>query len=1037
MLQIKQDHEDLIPSFSDNEHELLASTRDRIVRRRSSKACDQCRRAKSKCRRFGDSPCQNCITLGVECTFLGPSRKRGPAKGYLSDLELKLHQMEALIGVLLASKDPRATSLITDMSKDAAARDIINRVDTSLVGTHPFDGSDHSNQKASSTSVGRRIATELADSTHEWQRHLGQIISGHDPSRPAPIPDRGGTASHNTFSELTYGSAHPEATIKGNPLLQISSSSPRPHGPPFAMAQQSHPPPLASSTFSDVINTDSRSSSPTRRTRHDPLTPVTVGSPGLTGGSSGHRSDLRHARSTTFSEGNSPEHSDSEELHDALGQLSLDDASQLRYHGKASGLHLLGQTDRIDNRAENGIWHFPPARVWPPAEKPIERARALFASDFGIQLPPKEHQRMLLDLFFIHINPTLPLFDRDTFMKAWNDGIDESTEAPPVPTFAPSRLPIPLMLVIFSIAMRLSFEHTPGSVEGTMSTTGDEYLSAAKYMMTANPYASSRPATCQSYLLIAFREIGIGAMSQAWLFLGVAIRMAQDLGLHRSVDKFHTAAANLFPPTEKECRNRAWWCCVLLDRYFSTYIGRPCLIFERDYDTPLPVETFAESIELWAPHRSSISGEHQSTQHLNYNPTNSRSISGFNAAARLSSILGQIIESLYSVKQVVRSRHTEANRLEEILDRFYLDLPESLKCDFTNGAPAELPPPHVLTLNMQYWNAVLLLHRPFLHRRTPQRRESPDSVNSPADSDVLRATSVRALDICKRAASHVSRLIEAYRRTFCLRRSSPFLCYYVFSAAIMHVVVLSYQGEESGETIRYLQQSMEALKEISVLWPSAGRAWELIKGCRASVRRIDTLKVDPSGPTRRQKDDSYWGPTSSTRELQGGQYSQNRGLAHSRSLSQVRGTSRLNFTDGLETPSDVSYPYPQGRPAQSSFYSTGNDPSGASRGFIQSNTPVEPSLPPWATNDGSSARQPFNPTISHTRSASAGSYRDYGNSAAMPHFWSDPFTDSTLLTSNYYGLPTAMDQSVGVTLDQQAGSGYGRVNYTPFDASNF
>jgi hypothetical protein len=78
----------------------------------------------------------------------------------------------------------------------------------------------------------------------------------------------------------------------------------------------------------------------------------------------------------------------------------------------------------------------------------------------------------------------------------------------------------------------------------------------------------------------------------------------------------------------------------------------------------------------------------------------------------LASILGQVIESLYSVKQIIRSRHTEANRLEEILDHFYLDLPEALKCDFTNNPPSEIPPPHVLTLNMQYWNAVLLLHRP-------------------------------------------------------------------------------------------------------------------------------------------------------------------------------------------------------------------------------------------------------------------------------------------------------------------------------------
>jgi hypothetical protein len=37
MLQIKEDSEDLIPTFSDHEYDGLGGSRDRIVRRRSSK----------------------------------------------------------------------------------------------------------------------------------------------------------------------------------------------------------------------------------------------------------------------------------------------------------------------------------------------------------------------------------------------------------------------------------------------------------------------------------------------------------------------------------------------------------------------------------------------------------------------------------------------------------------------------------------------------------------------------------------------------------------------------------------------------------------------------------------------------------------------------------------------------------------------------------------------------------------------------------------------------------------------------------------
>jgi hypothetical protein len=64
--------------------------------------------------------------------------------------------------------------------------------------------------------------------------------------------------------------------------------------------------------------------------------------------------------------------------------------------------------------------------VWPVTEKPIERARDLYASDFGVQLPTREQQAELLDIFFAHINPSFPLFDRASFMRAWSVGIDES-----------------------------------------------------------------------------------------------------------------------------------------------------------------------------------------------------------------------------------------------------------------------------------------------------------------------------------------------------------------------------------------------------------------------------------------------------------------------------------------------------------------------------------------------------------------------------------------------------------------------------------
>lgn len=58
----------------------------------------------------------------------------------------------------------------------------------------------------------------------------------------------------------------------------------------------------------------------------------------------------------------------------------------------------------------------------------------------------------------------------------------------------------------------------------------------------------------------------------------------------------------------------------------------------------------------------------------------------------------------------------QATVLDGVLDRWYFDLPEHLRYDpaanIDRSPTSTLPPLHILTLHMQYWCAVLLLHRP-------------------------------------------------------------------------------------------------------------------------------------------------------------------------------------------------------------------------------------------------------------------------------------------------------------------------------------
>ncbi len=68
------------------------------------------------------------------------------------------------------------------------------------------------------------------------------------------------------------------------------------------------------------------------------------------------------------------------------------------------------------------------------------------------------------------------------------------------------------------------------------------------------------------------------------------------------------------------------------------------------------------------------------------------------------------IQSIYPIRPHT-FRHEELTRTEQLLDKWYIELPEHLR--FDPSSPKYLSqPPHVLTLHMQYWCTVLLLHRP-------------------------------------------------------------------------------------------------------------------------------------------------------------------------------------------------------------------------------------------------------------------------------------------------------------------------------------
>ncbi|OAD08518.1 fungal-specific transcription factor, partial [Mucor lusitanicus CBS 277.49] len=109
-----------------------------------------------------------------------------------------------------------------------------------------------------------------------------------------------------------------------------------------------------------------------------------------------------------------------------------------------------------------------------------------------------------------------------------------------------------------------------------------------------------------------------------WHTLGKAIRMAQDIGLHRSCSNWD------LPPSEIETRHRVFYACYVLDRLMGARAGKPLTILDRDFDTELPVA------------------------HEVYDDANDATPAGpsiyhsFIKLIKLSEILGRVLKALYA-----------------------------------------------------------------------------------------------------------------------------------------------------------------------------------------------------------------------------------------------------------------------------------------------------------------------------------------------------------------------------------------------------
>ena len=237
--------------------------------------------------------------------------------------------------------------------------------------------------------------------------------------------------------------------------------------------------------------------------------------------------------------------------------------------------------------------------------------------------PDMQLGRKLVDLYFEHTNPQIPILHRGEFMALFERVYTKS---------AKERTPRELYLlnIVFAIGSGIimdssgtdnaayngqdeTMEESPRTkrtkLSGSQQCQPEEYHSSA--IVHLESFLGTSAATeghgggleeLQAVLLLAGLALLRPVAPGLWYIIGVALRLSVDLGLHVEdgdpdldtldvkMETGRAASSSRLGRRQwtRDLRRRLWWCVYSLDRLVSVCVGRPFGITDQVITTEFP-----------------------------------------------------------------------------------------------------------------------------------------------------------------------------------------------------------------------------------------------------------------------------------------------------------------------------------------------------------------------------------------------------------------------------------------------------------------
>ncbi|KAF2145744.1 uncharacterized protein K452DRAFT_244065 [Aplosporella prunicola CBS 121167] len=333
-------------------------------------------------------------------------------------------------------------------------------------------------------------------------------------------------------------------------------------------------------------------------------------------------------------------------------------------------------------------------------------------------------------------------------------------------------------------------------------------------------------ATVQALVILGGHEMACKRDARGWLYSGMAMRLAFDLGLHLDMTSY--IEKGKMSSSEAELRRTTFWGTYVVDHLSGFYYGRPVRINNGEISVSKPASDLTSCmINPWVAYGSQNA--------LASDPSLSFQVP-VEIVTRQSVELCEIMEPLghvlYGVSDISKKDLQELSfRVTNQMFNWKASLPPLLQVDHHDTTTAYLP--HVLLLHMSYHQFMIYIHRPYVSKTYIQ----PSPPQGPGH--------VHAQQMCIESSIAVAELLRLYEIRYTFRRMNIQAVSIIFTTSLILIfIICSKRGlshfsnsnnltggtsaDGANDAASHLSVCFRALEDLTQSYDSARRTREFL-----------------------------------------------------------------------------------------------------------------------------------------------------------------------------------------------------------------